>query len=477
MSNGEQKTPGPAPKAGPSPSASFPFHIMAKPSGPICNLDCKYCFYLEKESLYPKTTNWKMTEDVLETYIRQYITSQDAPLINFAWQGGEPTLLGVDFFRKVVELQKKYADGKQIENALQTNGILLDDRWGEFLAENKFLVGLSIDGPRELHDRYRVDKGGQPTFDRVIRGLHYLTRHGVEFNTLTVVQKDNSYQPLKVYRFLKEVGSGFMQFIPIVERITPTPGADGLVLIGPHFEKEAQVSEWSVEPEQYGKFLCAIFDEWVRHDVGRYFVQFFDVALESWLGMDASLCIFAKTCGRAMAIEHNGDLYSCDHYVYPGNKLGNITEQPLRALVDSPAQVKFGLDKLDSLPQYCRICEVRFACNGECPKHRFIRTPDGEDGLNYLCAGYKLFFKHIDPYMKFMAEEIRHERAPANVMGWVRGGMEAVAQVVGETSALALPGTKARAGMEAVAPQGRPGRNDPCPCGSGRKFKKCCGAR
>jgi uncharacterized protein len=380
------------------------FHIMAKPIGPICNLDCKYCFYLEKENLYPKTTNWSMAEDVLESYIRQYIEAQSVPVINFAWQGGEPTLLGLDYFRKVVEFEKKYASGKRIENALQTNGVLLDDWWCEFLAENKFLVGLSIDGPGELHDRYRVDKGGQPTFDRVMRGLGYLKKHGVEFNTLTVVQRHNSHHPLAVYGFLKEVGTGFMQFIPIVERIADSPAGNGLTLISPSFEAPAKVSPWSVEPVQYGKFLCAIFDEWVRHDVGRTYVQLFDVALETWLGMEPSLCVFRETCGAAMAIEHNGDLYSCDHFVYPENKLGNIIENPLQALVNSPQQTKFGQDKRDTLPRYCRACEVRFACNGECPKHRFIRTPDGEEGLNYLCAGYKIFFNHIDPYMRFMAE-------------------------------------------------------------------------
>jgi len=429
------------------------FHIMAKPIGPICNLDCKYCFYLEKENLYPKTTNWSMAEDVLESYIRQYIEAQSVPVINFAWQGGEPTLLGLDYFRKVVEFEKKYASGKRIENALQTNGVLLDDLWCEFLAENKFLVGLSIDGPGELHDRYRVDKGGQPTFDRVMRGLRYLKKHGVEFNTLTVVQRYNSHHPLAVYHFLKEVGTGFVQFIPIVERIADSPAGNGLTLISPSFEAPAKVSPWSVEPAQYGKFLCAIFDEWVRHDVGRYYVQLFDVALEIWLGMEPSLCVFRETCGAAMAIEHNGDLYSCDHFVYPENKLGNIIENPLEALVNSPQQTKFGQDKRDTLPRYCRECEVRFACNGECPKHRFIRTPDGEEGLNYLCAGYKIFFNHIDPYMRFMAEEFRQGRAPANVMDWAR------------QRDFGLSANRAEAG-----------RNDPCPCGSGRKYKKCCGS-
>ncbi len=428
------------------------FHIMTKPVGPICNLDCRYCFYLEKENLYPTKSDWAMPDDVLETYIREYIESQDVPQIAFAWQGGEPTLLGVEYFQKIVDLQQKYANGKQIDNAFQTNGVLLDDKWGELLARNKFLVGLSVDGPEQLHDHYRVDKGGQPTFKRVMRGLGYLKKHGVEFNTLTVVQRHNSRHPLDVYHFLKEAGSGFIQFIPIVERMAKTPGQDGLVLISPAAENPAKVTEWSVEPKQYGKFLSAIFDEWVRNDVGRCFVQAFDVALEAWLGYPPSLCVFRETCGNAMAMEHNGDLYSCDHFVYPENKLGNIMENPLASLVNSAQQRKFGQDKLDTLPRYCRECEVRFACNGECPKHRFIRTPDGEEGLNYLCAGYKIFFKHIDPYMQFMAGELRQGRPPANVMAW----------------------TRARDAEPAEIPP--PGRNDPCPCGSGKKYKKCCGS-
>ena len=430
------------------------FHVLAKPIGPICNLDCKYCFYLEKENLYPKPAGrsaWAMSGDVLEAYIRQYIEAQEAPVISFAWQGGEPTLLGVEFFQKAVALQKEYANGKQIENGFQTNGVLLDGRWCEFLAENKFLIGLSIDGPRKLHDKYRVDKGGKPTFDDVMRGIGYLKKHGVDFNTLTVLSRHNSYHPLDVYRFLKEIGSGFMQFIPIVERIAEGPTPDGLSLVAPDYQAGARVTEWSVEPLQYGRFLCTIFDEWVRLDVGRYYVQLFDVALEAWVGMEPSLCVFRRTCGEAMALEHNGDLYSCDHYVYPENRLGNVIESPLLTLVTSAQQRRFGQDKWDTLPKYCRECDVRFACNGECPKHRFIRTPDGEEGLNYLCAGYKLFFKHIDPFMKFMAAELAEERAPANVMEWVR-----------------------LRDLQAVGKR-RPGRNDPCPCGSGRKYKRCCG--
>ncbi len=392
------------------------FHIMTKPMGPICNLDCKYCFYLEKENLYPQTKHWAMSRELLELYVQRYIAAQPGNEVHFAWQGGEPTLLGVDFFRAVVDLQKQFAGGKSIHNALQTNGTLIDDEWAEFLVQNHFLVGVSIDGPRELHDFYRVDKGNAPTFDRVLRGIETLKAFDVEFNTLTVVHRHNSQYPLEVYRFLKEIGSTFMQFIPIVERAAAEPVRDGLVLIQPSFSKAAEVTEWSVEPEAYGRFLARIFDDWVRQDVGRHYVQIFDVALESWLGMDPSLCVFRRTCGSALAMEHNGDLYSCDHFVYPEHRLGNIAETALEALVSSPQQTAFGTHKLDSLPRMCRECEVRFACNGECPKHRFLNTPDGEPGLNYLCAGYKYFFNYIDPYMKFMAAELRAGRPPADIM-------------------------------------------------------------
>ena len=425
------------------------FHVMAKPIGPICNLDCKYCFYLEKESLYPQVSKWAMREEVLDSYIRQYIEAHDMPVVDFAWQGGEPTLLGVDYFRNLVAIQRKYANGKQIRNAFQTNGVLLNDDWAALFKENDFLVGLSIDGPRELHDTYRLDKGGQPTFDRVMCGIETLKRNGVEFNTLTTVHRANADHPLAIYRFLKENGSGFMQFIPIVERIAHQVTADGLQLISPDFGEAAQVASWSVEPRQFGRFLCAIFDEWVRNDVGRYYVQLFDVSLEIWAGMEASLCVFRKQCGAALAIEHCGDLYSCDHFVYPQNRLGNIMESPLETLVQSDQQRSFGEAKESTLPRYCRECDVRFACNGECPKHRFASTPDGEAGLNYLCAGYKMFFRHIDPYMRFMAAELASNRAPANVMQWVAAQTH-------------------QAELETA------GRNDPCPCGSGRKFKHCC---
>lgn len=399
------------------------FHVLTKPIGPICNLDCKYCFYLEKQNLYPEERQWRMSDEVLEEYIRQYIESQSVPEINFAWQGGEPTLLGVEFFRRAVQLQQKYAKGKLISNALQTNGTLLDHEWCEFLAANKFLAGLSIDGPRDLHDKYRVDKGQRPTFDAVMRGLELLKKHKVAFNTLTVVNRTNSQQPLAVYRFLKRIGSEFFQFIPLVER-QPSGQSKmlGLDFAAPPDLEQTEhcgspVTAWSIEAKQYGKFLCAIFDEWIRKDVGQTFVQLFDVALGNWMGLGSSLCVFAEKCGAALAIEHNGDLYSCDHYVYPKYRLGNVMNQSLGEMVRSKQQTQFGSQKRDSLPQYCRKCEVRFACNGECPKHRFIKTPEGEDGLNYLCAAYKQFFNHIDPYMRMMAQLVEQGHSAAAIMG------------------------------------------------------------
>lgn len=397
------------------------FHVMTKPIGPLCNLDCKYCFYLEKEKLFPANEKFRMSDEVLEAYVRQYIAGQTAPEINFAWQGGEPTLLGVEFFRKVVALQKKYADGRPIRNALQTNGTLLDDEWGEFFAEHQFLVGVSIDGPPKLHDAYRVDKKGRPTYAEVICGIRLLHKHGVEFNTLTVVNRVNSRKPLDIYRFLKQIGSGFIQFIPLVERLPDAQAAElGLDLATPprvdELDAQLPVTDWSVEPGQYGKFLTTIFDEWVKQDVGKVFVQLFDVALGNWLGAPPSLCVFSENCGAALAMEHNGDVYSCDHYVYPRYKLGNLLNQDLAAMVASPTQREFGLAKSATLPAYCRACDYRFACHGECPKHRFLRTPEGEAGLNYLCRGYKHFFAHIDPAMKKMAALIRAGRPPASIM-------------------------------------------------------------
>ncbi|MGD8360692.1 MAG: anaerobic sulfatase-maturation protein [Gemmatimonadota bacterium] len=434
--------------------AAQPFtavHIMAKASGAVCNLDCAYCYYLEKEKLFPSEgAAWRMSEETLELFVRQYVEAQDAPEVSFGWQGGEPTLMGLAFYKKAVALQKRYAGGKTIHNSLQTNGTLLDDAWGEFLARNRFLVGISIDGPRELHDRYRLDKGGKPTFDRVMQGLETLKRHQVEFNTLTTVHPHNERSPLEVYRFLKEIGSGFVQFIPIVERAAEIPDPDGLTLVFPTFPGKAAVSRWSVSPSGYGGFLCAVFDEWVRGDVGRVFVQMFDVSLGAWLGMEPSLCIFSETCGNAPVIEHNGDLYACDHFVYPDYRLGNVRERSIREMVESPEQRSFGEDKRDRLPRRCRECPVLFACHGGCPKHRFARTPDGEEGLNYLCPAYERFFTHVDPYMRVMAAELAAGRPATGVMDWVREQ------------------DLHRSAMET-------GRNDPCPCGSGRKFKHCHG--
>ena len=426
------------------------FHLMAKPTGPICNLDCSYCFYLEKEKLYGGSKNWSMSDEVLEEYVKQYIESQKIDRITFSWQGGEPTLLGVHFFKKAVGLQTKYANGKSIHNTFQTNGVLLNDEWCSFFAENNFLIGLSIDGPGLIHNKYRVYKGGQPSFSKVIKGLEHLKKHNVEFNTLTCVQKDNSYKALEVYNFLKEIGSGFMQFIPIVERKTVGNDENELILISPDYENDSVVTDWSVEPLQYGKFLTEIFDEWVRNDVGIFFVQIFDIALELWFRKKSSLCLFNETCGEAMAIEHNGDLYSCDHFVYPENKLGNILEQSMNTLAQSEQQNMFGQNKKMKLPEYCKSCDVRFACNGECPKHRFVKTPDGEDGLNYLCEGYKHFFHHIDPYMKCMVAELKKKQPPSNVMMWAKE-------------------------KDRGFPKLKISRNNLCPCGSGKKYKVCCG--
>ena len=423
-----------------------PFHIMAKPHGAICNLDCTYCYYLEKENLYAGSgRDFRMSSEVLETYICQYIQSQPAQRVSFAWQGGEPTLLGIPFFERVVELQKKHAGGKAVDNAFQTNGTLLDDAWGEFLARHNFLIGISIDGPEEIHDAYRVDKGGKPTFARVMRGLGILKKHGVQFNTLTVINRKNSYFPKQVYRFLKEIGSKYLQFIPVVEQVAKEPNANGLVLLKPYSRQPTVVSDWSVEPLQFGRFLQEIFDDWVTRDVGQIFVQVFDVALESWYGAPQSLCVFAPTCGSALALEHNGDLYSCDHFVYPDNRLGNIMQTAMTNLVNSSQQTRFGNAKETGLPSDCRQCDVRFACNGECPKHRFTQTASGEYGLNYLCAGYKHFFHHIDPYMRFMAEELRNDGAPARVMEWARSGRRSVAHAAAKQTRQQEHGQKALA--------------------------------
>ena len=436
------------------PWSQLGLHVIAKPIGPICNLNCAYCFYLEKESLYGEGETWRMSDETLEAYVRQYLEAQPEVVeeIDFAFQGGEPTLLGIDFFRRVLQLQKKHAPaGMRIHNSLQTNGVLLDDAWCEFLRENDFLVGLSIDGPINLHDRYRRDKQGRGTFERVTGAMRRLFRHGVEFNALTCVNRSNAEHPVRVYRFLRDAGIQFIQFIPIVERLeNPQSPAES-----PLTRPEQLVSQPSVRPEQFGRFLVEVFDEWVYHDVGQVFVRDFDQALAAWAGAGASLCIYTKHCGRATAIEHNGDLYSCDHFVDPQHKLGNIHQTSVSELANSPRQEQFGLDKEQKLPEVCRRCRYLFVCNGACPKDRFLCAPDGQPGLNYLCKGYKMFFEHVDPHMKAMAAELQAGRPAANVMHQLRARQQ-------------------RARQEAAV-AGRPvRRNDPCPCGSGKKFKNCC---
>lgn len=396
------------------------FNVMAKPVGALCNLNCTYCYYLEKYGFYANEKMPRMSDEVLETFIRDYIAAQDIPEVSFVWQGGEPSLLGIDFFKKVLALEKKYANGKHIENAFQTNGTLINDDWAAFLADNRFLVGLSIDGPRELHNARRVTRAGTGSFDLVFAGMQRLKRFGVEFNTLSVVGRHNVNFPLEIYEFLRETGSGFIQFIPLVERAA-TPAEAPLRLSGPPDLATGTlggsvVTPWSVSPEAYGDFLCKIYDVWVRRDVGKTFVQIFDVALCAWAGVPAPLCVFREKCGRALAVEHNGDIFSCDHFVYPKYRLGNLLTTPLATLADAPAQKKFGELKASALPRVCKKCGVRFACRGECPKHRFLRTPDGEPGLNYLCAAYKKFFSHVAPTMSRMKALLEQDRAPAEIM-------------------------------------------------------------
>jgi uncharacterized protein len=420
------------------------FHILAKPTGAICNLDCKYCFFLSKERLYPDS-KFRMSDEVLESYLRQYIQAQRVDEVTISWQGGEPTLMGLDFFRRALEIVEKYQPPTMsVSHAIQTNGTKLDEEWAAFFKQHNFLVGISIDGPAELHNAYRVDKGGRPTFEAVMRGLDVLKKHKVDFNILCTVHAANADHPLEVYRFFRDgLGAEFIQFIPIVERDNQTG-----------FQQGNRVTRRSVKGRQYGEFLSAIFNEWVLRDVGRVYVQIFDVALGAWVGAPPSLCVFSPTCGNALVIEHNGDLYACDHFVEPDYFLGNIEEDMLLDLVASDQQRKFGRDKLDTLPHYCRECEVRFVCHGGCPKNRFIETPSSEPGLNYLCAGYKHFFHHIDAPMRIMAFLLRQLRPPAEVMNiW--------------------PVEKAR--LEAAFAQAKPGQ--PCPCGSGRVFRQCHGRK
>lgn len=397
------------------------FHAMLKPIGSACNLDCKYCYYLSKENLLDQHRGERIPEDRLEEFIRQYIEGQDGDRVVFSWQGGEPTLLGLDFFHKVVELEEKHKKPNQrIENDLQTNGTLLDEGWCRFLKSHRFLVGLSIDGPRNLHDAYRVTKGGEPTFDRVFGAAKLLKNHGVKFNTLTVVNRLNVKRPLDVYRFLtREVGSTYVQLIPCVEpkdfhRTAPQHwNAAELPIIGTPAAKPGSANsiatDWSVDPDDYGEFLCKVFDEWQRKDLGRVLVDLFESAVAQWMGLPAQRCITGEFCGKGVAVEHDGSVYSCDHYVYPEYRLGNIHERSIAETVFSQKQMKFGFAKRDTLPQYCRECKYLFACWGECPKNRFIKTPDGRPGLNYLCSGLRRFFAHADPHLKRIAKQLKRE--------------------------------------------------------------------
>lgn len=394
-----------------------PFYVMAKPAGARCNLRCAYCYYLEKSNLYTTAPAQTMSDELLERFIREYIEAQAGDEVIFSWHGGETLLRSRDFYRRALELQRRYAAGRRIENSIQTNGTLLDDAWCAFFRENNFLVGISLDGTAEMHDRYRLDRQGGPTFEAVMRGVRLLQKHGVEWNALAVVNRHNADDPVGFYRFFRSIGCRYLQFTPVVERILPHD--DGRQLASAA-EAGAPLADFSVTPEQWGRFTCALFDQWVVNDVGRIFVQLFDATLANWVGQAPGVCTLSKNCGHAGALEFNGDLYACDHFVFPEYRLGNILETPLTELMRSPRQTAFGDAKLLALPAQCRRCRYLFACNGECPRNRFERTREGEPGLNYLCKGYQRFFSHVEPYMDFMRNELMHQRAPANVMEWAR---------------------------------------------------------
>lgn len=389
---------------------SHPIYVMPKPVGSACNLACEYCYYLEKKGYYPDARKQLMSEATLEEYIKQYIEAQTVPEVMFTWHGGEATMRPVEFYRKAMELQKKYAGGRRIENCLQTNGTLLTDEWCIFLKENNWLVGISIDGPEEFHNEYRRTSGGKATYMNVMRGIKMLQRHGVEWNALAVVNDYNADYPVEFYRFFKDMGCRFIQFTPVVERIASNNMLADVATAG-------EMASFSVTPEQWGKFLIGVFDEWVKEDVGKIFVQIFDATLANWVGEQPGVCTLAKHCGHATAMEWNGDVYSCDHFVFPAYKLGNIHEKHLIEMMSSEQQQRFGAIKQGTLPGQCRQCRWLFACNGECPRNRFAVTASGEPGLNYLCEGYRMYFNHVAPYMDFMAKELQAGRPPANVNG------------------------------------------------------------
>jgi uncharacterized protein len=413
--------------------ASLEFQIFAKPAGPLCNLDCHYCYYLKKIQLYTKGESFCMPEDILENYIIQHIKSSTDTQIRFSWHGGEPTILGLDYFRKIVALQRKHQPSNQrIYNGMQTNGTLLDEEWCRFLADENFVVGLSLDGPQGIHNRYRLTKKGKPTYEKTMHGYELLQKHGVYCDILCVVNEYNAQYPLQVYQFFKQIEAPYISFLPLVE---PRP------------ESENGVSDLTMSSKAWGDFLCSIFDEWMSQDIGRIKVQIFEEAARTAFRQEHSLCIFRRTCGDIPVVEHNGDFFSCDHFVDEEHYLGNISETSLADLLESPSQKAFGQAKLDMLPRYCRACEVRAMCNGGCPKNRFLKTPNGESGLNYLCAGYKRFFTHCRPFVSQVAAQWQQQKLERQIR---------IPQAIG------------------VRHPNKIGRNDPCPCGSGKKYKNCC---
>ena len=391
-----------------------PLYVMLKPAGAHCNLACKYCYYLEKNNLYQNSHRHLMSDEMLEQFTREYIEAQTMPQVLFTWHGGEPLMRSIDFYRKALALQKKYAHGKQIDNVIQTNGTLLTDEWCEFFAKNHWLVGISIDGPQEYHDHYRVTPAGKPSWEKVMQGIQLLKKHRVEWNAMAVVNAYNAEHPLEFYHFFRDNGCQYLQFTPIVERLTEHE--DGRTLASLADDREIPLADASVTPQQWGNFLCTIFDDWVRHDVGKTFVEIFDCTLANWMGVLPGICAYSKECGHAGVMEHNGDVYSCDHFVFPEYKLGNIRDQSLIDMLYGEKQQAFSRLKHTSLPRQCKECDMEFACHGECPKNRFEKDKYGEPGLNYLCQGYYQYYSHVAPYMDFMKRELLAQRPPANIM-------------------------------------------------------------
>ena len=391
-----------------------PLYVMLKPAGAHCNLACKYCYYLEKNNLYDKSHRHIMSDEMLEQFTREYIEAQTMPQVLFTWHGGEPLMRSIDFYKKALTLQKKYARGRRIDNVIQTNGTMLTDEWCEFFAQNNWLVGISIDGPQEYHDHYRLTTTGNPSWQKVMHGIELLKKHHVEWNAMAVVNAYNANHPLEFYHFFKDNGCQYLQFTPIVERLTKHQ--DGRTLASLADDKEIPLADFSVTPEQWGNFLCAIFDEWVRNDVGKMFVEIFDCTLANWMGVLPGICAYSKNCGHAGVMEHNGDVYSCDHFVFPEYKLGNIRDHTLIEMLYGDKQHAFSRLKHTSLPRQCKECDMEFACHGECPKNRFEKDKYGEPGLNYLCKGYYQYYSHVAPYMDFMKRELQAQRPPVNIM-------------------------------------------------------------